>query len=158
LIEAMTVYLPELGQARTRYSQGWREGISLDEVLRETRATDQARGFTSRGPHRADWGIQFEFAPQREHLSRGQEKLCALACVLAQARCFADLRGEWPVIALDDLSSELDAAHQRIVVDTLSSSGAQILISAIAVPACLQAVDGPTRVFHVEHGKLRTLL
>ncbi|MDR3387797.1 MAG: DNA replication/repair protein RecF [Rudaea sp.] len=158
LIEAMACYLPELGEASTRYSQGWPEDMSLEQALKETRGSDQARGFTSRGPHRTDWGIQFALAPQREHLSRGQEKLCALACVLAQARCFADSRGEWPVIALDDLSSELDVAHQGIVVDTLSSCGAQILISAIDIPACIRAAGVPARVFHVEHGKVRTLL
>jgi DNA replication and repair protein RecF len=158
LIDAAMLYLPELGAVNIRYSRGWPEVGSLELALRETRASDQTRGFTGRGPHRADWGIQFDSAPQREHLSRGQEKLCALACVLAQARCFANSRGEWPVIALDDLSSELDAAHQRIVVDTLSSCGAQVLISAIEVPDCLKALDVSTRLFHVEHGGVRTLL
>jgi DNA replication and repair protein RecF len=158
LIQALAIYLPELGEVSTRYSQGWPSGVTLAQALQEARASDQARGFTRRGPHRADWNIEFELAPQREHLSRGQEKLCALACVLAQARCFADSRGEWPVIALDDLSSELDALHQRIVVDTLSSCGAQILISAIDFPDSLRAANVPTRVFHVEHGSVRSLL
>ncbi len=156
LTKALAVYLPELGQASTRYNRGWPEDTSLQQALQETRVTDQARGFTSRGPQRADWSIHFELAPQREHLSRGQEKLCALACVLAQARCFADVRGEWPVIALDDLPSELDAWHQRLVVESLSGYGAQVLISAIDVPECLKA--GPLRLFHVEHGAAHILL
>ena len=158
LTAALTIYLPELGQTTTRYGQGWSEETSLEEALRETRTLDRSRGYTGRGPQRADWSIAFAQAPLREHLSRGQEKLCALACVLAQAQLFADSRGEWPVIALDDLSSELDDAHQRLVVDTLSSCGAQVLISAIEVPACLRAMDTPTSLFHVEHGSVRSLL
>ena len=155
---ALAIYLPELGVTSNRYRQGWPEETSLEEVLRETRGLDRSRGYTGRGPHRADWSVAFAGAPLREHLSRGQEKLCALACVLAQAQLFADSCGEWPVIALDDLSSELDASHQRLVVDTLSSCGAQILISAIEVPDCLHAANISTRLFHVEHGTVRSLL
>jgi DNA replication and repair protein RecF len=158
LVQALGTYLPELGEVGSRYAQGWPAATSMRESLRQTRALDRARGFTSRGPHRADWSIQFELAPLREHLSRGQEKLCALACVMAQARIYANARGEWPVIALDDLSSELDPPHQRVVLDSCAASGAQVLISAIDVPPCLRDVDVPTHMFHVEHGEVRSLL
>jgi DNA replication and repair protein RecF len=71
---------------------------------------------------------------------------------------FANSRGEWPVIALDDLSSELDSRHQQLVVDTLVSCQAQVLISAIEVPDCLREIATPPRLFHVEHGAVRSLL
>jgi DNA replication and repair protein RecF len=158
LIAALAIYLPELGEAKTRFGRGWAEDTSLEEVLRETRGLDRARGYTGRGPQRADWSISFAEAPLREHLSRGQEKLCALACVLAQAQLFANSRGEWPVIALDDLSSELDASHQRLVVKTLTSCRAQVLVSAIEIPDCLREIVTPERLFHVEHGAVRSLL
>jgi DNA replication and repair protein RecF len=158
LVAALAVYLPELGEANTRFTQGWVEETSLLDALRDSRTLDRARGYTGRGPHRADWSISFAGAPVREHLSRGQEKLCALACVLAQAQQFADTRGEWPVIALDDLSSELDASHQRLVVNTLTSSKAQVLISAIEVPESLTEIATSSRLFHVEHGAVRSLL
>lgn len=158
LTAALTVYLPELGESHTRYWQGWPEEMSLEDALHETRRVDRSRGYTGHGPQRADWTIAFAEAPLREHLSRGQEKLCALACVLAQARLFADSRGEWPVFALDDLSSELDATHQHLVVDTLSRCGAQVLMSAIEVPDCLRGMNTPACLFHVEHGRTRSLL
>jgi DNA replication and repair protein RecF len=158
LSAALAIYLPELGATKIRFGRGWAEDSSLENALRETRALDQSRGSTARGPHRADWGISFAEAPLREHLSRGQEKLCALACVLAQAKLFADSRGEWPVIALDDLSSELDAVHQRLVVQSLVACQAQVLVSAIEIPDCLRESVTHQRVFHVEHGSLRSLL
>jgi DNA replication and repair protein RecF len=158
LAEVLSNYLPELGDPSAQYAQGWPDGVLLHESLRQVRSLDRARGYSSRGPHRADWSIHFVGAPLREHLSRGQEKLCALACVLAQAKLYANARGEWPVIALDDLSSELDPAHQRVVVAALSASGAQVLISAIDVPACLRETKAPSHMFHVEHGRARSLL
>jgi DNA replication and repair protein RecF len=154
----LALFLPELGEASAIFSAGWPDDVSLGDALLQARLRDRARGHTSRGPHRADWAIQFEQAPQREHLSRGQEKLCALACVLAQARVYAATRNEWPVIALDDLASELDATHQGLVMDLLCGASAQVLISGIDVPECLRAIDASIRMFHVEHGAVRSLL
>jgi DNA replication and repair protein RecF len=157
LVAVLRLLLPELGVPTAEFSAGWPHGIELADALADARARDRARGHTTRGPHRADWAIRFERAPQREHLSRGQEKLCALACVLAQARVYAAAHGEWPIIALDDLASELDSMHQQLIVDLLSVASAQVLITGIEIPECLRD-RAPIQVFHVEHGQVRNLL
>ena len=158
LVCVLDLLLPELGMATIRFSTGWPPDLPLMEVLTQSRSRDRVRGHTMRGPHRADWSIHFAAAPLREHLSRGQEKLCALACVLAQARVYAATTGEWPIIALDDFASELDAAHQELVVKLLCSAAAQVLISGIEQPAGLRHIQASLRVFHVEHGHVRALL
>ena len=124
-------------------------------ALAETRQRDMAKGHTTRGPHRADWSISFANAPTREYLSRGQEKLCALACVLAQAQQYSEQRNEWPVVALDDLASELDEQHQQTVIALLSRAGAQVLVSGTELPRSLRDTGANLTVFHVEHGNLR---
>jgi len=158
MIAVLDLLLPELGTAMLTSSGGWPLELPFAAALAQTRSRDRMRGHTTRGPHRADWGIRFAAAPLREHLSRGQEKLCALACVLAQARVYAAATGEWPIIALDDFASELDAAHQQLVVNLLCAASAQVLISGIEQPACLHHVQASLRVFHVEHGSVRALL
>jgi DNA replication and repair protein RecF len=154
--EQASSFLPELGNLELRYKPGWPEGEGLAEALAAQRGRDQARGHTSAGVHRADWSLSFAHAPQREHLSRGQEKLVALACLLAQARLDADHRGEWPIICLDDLASELDLEHQTSVVSSLLAAPAQVLISGTEMPKSLE--QAPSRVFHVEQGRLTPLL
>src|SRR5262249_56260258 len=121
--------LAGVGLAAIALESGWRGEDDPVDVLAAARDDDLRRGFTTRGPHRADWSIAFEHAPRREHLSRGQEKLCALACILAQARVFADARGEWPIVCIDDLASELDGPHQEVLVQALRAADAQILIT-----------------------------
>ena len=148
--------LPELGALDLRYRRGWADDVDLGAALQSQRGRDLARGHTTLGVHRADWSIAFEQAPLREHLSRGQEKLAALACMLAQAARYADGHGEWPIVCLDDLASELDRAHQRAVVDQLQAVAAQILITGTDVPQAL--AETPTRRFHVEQGRLARLL
>ena len=158
LVAALGQFLPELGEGAIEWQRGWAEAIGLQELLAQRRAHDRARGHTSRGPHRADWSIRFTQAPKREHLSRGQEKLCALACVLAQARLHADVCGQWPVIAMDDLGSELDRDHQIRVLEWLRLGCEQALISGVEMPDALRHESFTTTMFHVEHGGLRSLL
>jgi DNA replication and repair protein RecF len=148
--------IPELGRIDLRYRAGWPEGEDLATTLASQRGRDQGRGHTTAGVHRADWSLSFEHAPQREHLSRGQEKLVALACLLAQARVDAAHRGEWPIICLDDLASELDLAHQTAVLNSLFEAPAQVLVTGTEIPQALQASS--VKVFHVEQGQLSPLL
>jgi DNA replication and repair protein RecF len=148
--------LPELGSLDLRYRSGWPEDQNLLSTLQANRGRDIARGHTTAGPHRGDWSIAFENAPFREHLSRGQEKLTALGCMLAQAELHADIRGEWPIVCLDDLASELDQAHQSAVVAQLMAVGAQVLLTGTEIPQALDAISAT--VFHVEQGTVTPLL
>ncbi|MGV8941916.1 MAG: DNA replication/repair protein RecF [Lysobacter sp.] len=146
---------PALGETRLDYQPGWRrDELSLLDALLLVRDRDMQSGFTSVGPHRADWRIQFAAVPGREALSRGQAKLTALSALFAQADHYAAERGEWPVVALDDLGSELDRKHQKRVIRSLVSSGAQVFITGTELPAALAGMDVEFARFHVEHGQL----
>jgi DNA replication and repair protein RecF len=157
--EIMSRLLPELGSLHFDYQPGWRrDEQGLDEALQQSASRDLLLGHTGPGPHRADWQIVFENLPGRNALSRGQEKLVALACTLAQARAYAAHRGEWPVIALDDLASELDLPHQQMALDLLLAGEAQVLLTGTEVPQALLDRSIPMHRFHVEQGQLRALL
>lgn len=149
-------FLPELGEARCSYAPGWRrEDMPLADALLLAQERDLLTGYTSVGPHRADWRLDFASLPGREALSRGQEKLTALSCLLSQAEAFAEDRGEWPLVCLDDLASELDRTHQAHVLRRLAASGAQVFITGTDIPPALEALDLPFQQFHVEQGELR---
>lgn len=144
--------VPQLGAVSVHYRRGWSDDVELAEHLAVSRARDLARGHTGAGPHRADWRLVFEAAPTHAHLSRGQEKLAALACMFAQATRYVAEHGEWPVVCLDDLASELDAPHQARVLARLCETGAQTWITGTA-PVAAEAPDA--RTFHVEHGRIQ---
>jgi DNA replication and repair protein RecF len=146
---------PTLGAGELRYQPGWRrEDLSLVDALLVARERDLQAGHTSVGPHRADWVLGFTGVPGREALSRGQAKLVALAALLAQAEHHALTQGDWPVVALDDLASELDRHHQRRVLQHLLSCGAQVFVTGTEAPPGLLGLDTAVTRFHVEHGDL----
>src|SRR3546814_11795298 len=94
--------------------------------------------------------MRFGKLTAREGLSRGQTKLAALACVLAQAQQFSVVRGYWPLVCLDDLASELDQHHQRRVLEQLLASRAQVVLTATADVPALAGMAVPR--LHVEQG------
>lgn len=150
-----TRFLPELGEPCFVYRPGWDAEDGFAIQLAEQREKDRRRGHTRHGPHRADWSLSFHYAPAREYLSRGQTKLAALVCVLAQAARFAEHAGEWPILCIDDLESELDANHQNQVLQWLTEQPLQAWITATAAPS--KTGPASTALFHVEQGALRRI-
>lgn len=155
ITEFLDTFLPELGAAVFSFEQGWDSEKKLIDVMQQNRQKDRERGYTTRGPHRADWSLTFSGAPRREHLSRGQEKLCALAIGLAQARCYAETHDEWPILCFDDMAAELDRGHQQRLISAIQGSGAQVLITGTELDR-IGHPDG--RVFHVEQGSVQPLV
>ena len=149
------MFVPELGQAVFTFEQGWDSEQPLLKVLQANRRRDRERGHTTRGPHRADWSLSFSGAPRREHLSRGQEKLCALAVGMAQARGYAEIHTEWPILCFDDMAAELDRGHQQRLISAIQDSGAQVLITGTERDSIAHADN---RVFHVEQGTVQRLV
>lgn len=158
LAESAADFLPEAGALHLRFQRGWPKDVPLAEALMTARPRDALLGHTTAGPHRADWSVGFEQLPSREHFSRGQAKLVALAAVLAQAQAFSAARGSPPILCLDDLSSELDRPHLEATLGRLASAGAQIFLTGTEEPAALSAWPSPYRTFHVERGVIRPLL
>ena len=156
LLQVCSDLVPSLGASRIEFQPGWRSNdMPLADALLLARERDRSLGYTSVGPHRADWRIDFAAHPAREALSRGQAKLTALSVLLAQAQDYAMQRGEWPIVVLDDLASELDRKHQARVLELLTASGAQVFVSGTEVPAALEAFGTGLTRFHVEHGQVR---
>lgn len=150
LVEEASAFVPELGAARLNYRPGWDETAGLAWQLASVRDRERTRGFTQFGAHRADWSLDFEKIARREHLSRGQAKAITLVCALAQARWLKHRIGEYPLLCLDDLDSELDAAHASEAVNWLAANQLQTWLTTTSHPQPSGFPAG-TRAFHVEH-------
>ena len=145
--------LPAFGIVAVDLQAGWKhQQMALADALLLNRERDLALGHTSVGPHRADWRVDFVARPEREPYSRGQAKLVALACLLAQARHLHAARGEWPVILLDDFASELDSRHRARVLEQLEEAGAQVFLTGVEAPA--EWAGKTAEMFHVEQGRI----
>lgn len=118
----------------------------------EHRSRDLEQGFTREGPHRGELGIRSAGRRAAPRFSRGQMKLAALLLKLAQMRLAGD-RGRQPILLLDDPVSELDGNHLNRLMHWIEAQTHQTWITAVEPPRSL-----PARRFHVEQGKIRSVV
>jgi DNA replication and repair protein RecF len=132
------------------YSRGWGQDVSLAQALQDSGARDQARGLTHSGPHRADILIRLGGRPAREVLSRGQQKLVAIAMTLAQIELLQERTAINPTLLLDDPAAELDGDHLLRFIEAVSRLDCQLVMTSLQPHFDL--FGRPERVFHVEQG------
>ncbi len=108
---------------------------ALRAELAARREQDAILGYTSAGPGVDDVEVSMEGLKARGHASRGQKKVLMLAWKAAEAAEIARLRGEAPVLVLDDALADLDAQRQEGVVAFLRSYIGQSFITSAAADA-----------------------
>ena len=123
------------------------------EALRSGVPRDVAAGMTLQGPHRDDLAFTLDGLAASGFASRAQQRTIALALRLAEARLLDARRGEPPLLLLDDILSEMDAARARSVIEAVSSYD-QLLVTATEVERFPpEFVDG-AELFTVEAGSV----
>ncbi|MBI4137404.1 DNA replication/repair protein RecF [Candidatus Roizmanbacteria bacterium] len=97
--------------------------ISHDRFLQYFDA-ERASGMTLVGPHRDDISIYKGAAPNdsqqlKKYGSRGEQRLGVLWLKLAEVFFLEKIAGVTPLLLLDDILSELDARHKKLVLDSI---------------------------------------
>jgi DNA replication and repair protein RecF len=134
------------------YSRGWSQDVPLAQALTDSRSRDESKGQTHSGPHRGDVLMRLAGRPAREVLSRGQQKLVAIAMTLAQIELLQQRTSLAPTLLLDDPAAELDAAHLQRFIEEVSRLDCQLVCTSLQPQSDL--FGKPERVFHVEQGRV----
>ena len=74
---------------------------------------DVRLGYTGCGPHRDDLDFIINGQDAKNFASQGQTRTAALSVKLAEMEIFKQLSGEYPVLILDDVMSELDLPRRK---------------------------------------------
>ncbi len=116
--------------------------------LAEQQKSDIVTGFTSVGPHRDDMELMIDGVSARDYGSQGQQRSAVIALKLAEADMIEEITGEKPVILLDDVMSELDAARQDYLLNHIRDR--QIFITCCDPNMIRNLRNG--KLFSVENG------
>ncbi len=120
------------------------------DALFAARETDARRLTTTVGAHRDDVQILVQGRDVRAYGSQGQQRTAALSMRLSELDVMREQLGEWPMLMLDDVMSELDPGRRRQLVGRLK--GVQTFIT------CTDAADlagaGVGKAWRVADGKL----
>jgi DNA replication and repair protein RecF len=114
-----------------------RSGIDIKEIengmltaLRKLQREEIARGSTTIGPHRDELRFLSNQVDLGDYGSRGQGRTALLALKLAEVNWLKQRTGEWPVLLLDEIMSELDTTRRSDLLASLSECDQAILTSA----------------------------
>lgn len=84
-------------------------------------------GYTASGPHRDDLDIEINGVDAKNFASQGQTRTAALSIKLAEVEIFKQLSGEYPVLILDDVMSELDLPRRKKLIER--TAGLQTILT-----------------------------
>ena len=87
--------------------------------LEKSYELDNLRGFTSIGPHRDDIKIYIDGKDAGLFASRGEGRTITLALKILEMRLIEQVRGQKPILLLDDVFSELDGTRRRMLTSYL---------------------------------------
>ena len=117
-------YLPNLGSAARAAESNDLEGIELRTLiysgLMASKRKEQSSGHMVIGPHLDDFRINVAGAPSRRYASRGQARTAALSLRLAEASLVSEFAKRDPIIAFDDVLSEMDSMRRGMILERTS--------------------------------------
>lgn len=142
-------------EVELHYQRGWSQDHTLGEALTASRASDELRRQTHAGPHRADVAIRLYGRPARDVLSRGQQKLVAVAMTVAQLRLLQDATQMTPTLLLDDPAAELDGERLQRFIDEVGSLRCQLVVTSLYAESRLFGT--PESTFHMDAGRVQPI-
>ncbi|MBE7075484.1 MAG: DNA replication/repair protein RecF [Clostridiales bacterium] len=86
---------------------------NLEKVLKKNLYKDFKLGHTTVGVHRDDIDIYLNNVEVKSFGSQGQQRTVALSLKLAELENMYNINGEYPILLLDDVFSELDSERQK---------------------------------------------
>ena len=118
----------DISSAQLTYSKGW-TGELHDELLANQKK-DLAIGYTSKGPHRADFLTMTSSGHIKEIGSMSTQVILNFCLCLAQARVFHVEHNHMPIMLIDDLFFGIDNKNLEVVIKLLNDSGQQCFLTA----------------------------
>lgn len=123
---------------------------SLKEELFLRREMDIERGTTSRGIHRDDFSIKINGMDAKDFGSQGQQRTTVLTLKFASLDVIHKIKGEYPVLLLDDVLSELDLSRKKFILKSIENI--QTVITSTGVENIEEYLTGNYKLFNVKNG------
>lgn len=121
--------------------------------LLQVNETEMKRGMTLIGPHRDDLKFAINGKEVQVYGSQGQQRTTALSLKLAEIQLIYDEVGEYPILLLDDVLSELDTFRQTQLIETFQEK-VQTFITTTSIDSVNMSKLDHANIIHVQDGKL----
>ena len=124
--------------------------------LERSLSVDRARQMTTTGPHAHDLEFRLDGRSTRSFGSQGQLRALVLAFKLTQILDVFRKRDDYPVLLLDDVSSELDQVRNDYLFDFINKIPCQVMLTTTR-PRLVALADNRLD-FKVVKGRIEALV
>jgi DNA replication and repair protein RecF len=124
----------------------------LRNLLKKNLKSDMDRRTTSHGPHRDDFSIIINNIDTRNFGSQGQQRTSVLTIKFSSLEIIKEQTGEYPVLLLDDVLSELDLNRQKYILNSINN--VQTIVTGTGIENIKSYLDEKAKVFVVESGNI----
>lgn len=121
--------------------------------LKKVSKQEISRGMTLIGPHRDDMDFFINKTNLQIYGSQGQQRTTALSLKLAEIELINENIGEYPILLLDDVLSELDQFRQTLLINTIDKK-VQTMITTTSIKNIDLKTIQQSSVYSVEKGKV----
>ncbi|MET3683821.1 DNA replication and repair protein RecF [Alkalibacillus flavidus] len=111
------------------------------------------RGTTLVGPHRDDLTFYVNDRNVQTYGSQGQQRTTALSLKLAEIELIDQEVGEYPILLLDDVLSELDDHRQSHLLNTIQGK-VQTFVTTTSVDGIHHETLEQAKLFNIHNGQL----
>lgn len=122
--------------------------------LSQIRDQELRRGTTLVGPHRDDLQFLINGRDAQTFGSQGQQRTVGLSVKLAEIELIQQEIGEYPLLLLDDVLSELDQNRQNQLITTFQSKVQTFITTTSIENIRLHDLDD-VAIYHVDNGQVR---
>lgn len=130
------------------------ESIYLEKFT-EIKDKEIDRGTTLIGPHRDDLSFYINDKDTKLYGSQGQQRTTALSIKLAEIDLIYNEVGEYPILLLDDVLSELDNYRQSHLLSTIQGK-VQTFVSTTSVDGINHHTLKDADLFYVRNGEVNS--
>ncbi len=130
-------------------------GADVYQMLEEAMDKEWRQRSCLIGPHRDDIDITFGDLSARSYASQGQTRSLVLSLLSGVIDLIKEETGEFPVILLDDVESELDASRNKHLVEIVMEKEAQVIITGTDASAYKDYAEKNIRV--IASGEISSL-
>lgn len=126
---------------------------ALFKLYQDNEQREIEQGTTIYGPHRDDIRFLVNNKNVQAFGSQGQQRTTALSVKLAEIDLMKEQTGEYPLLLLDDVLSELDTIRQTHLLTAIQNKVQTFLTTTSLSDVARQLINEPT-IFEIEHGTL----
>lgn len=128
---------------------------AIQQRASELRAAELSSGASLVGPHKHDIVFLYHQKDSRFFCSQGQQRALILSFKMAQIVYHRKAHGFYPVLMLDDVLSELDAAKRKALITFLHEINTQVFLTTTDLALSESFLLQDSALIRISEGEVR---